>query len=228
MAHCKIANAITTFSLPLLNLKAFTLSSLWLLLFSSNPAQADEPRVSFSQGYQLNHSDRHTHRSARWLTPRYNSYDYHGGLYPYQGSRLYPYATSGSSLSISWSNSPYYQNRAAYRHPRLSHWNGFEDSFQDSFQDNYAITPWRNNWHSPSYRQAERDEQTLAVQSAPISQVSTQMSHSKGLTSLPANARVVQQENGTAYEWQGMLYRFDWGSQTYQIIKEASTKKQAE
>lgn len=36
------------------------------------------------------------------------------------------------------------------------------------------------------------------------------------LSSLPSNARVVQRDGRTLYEWQGTLYAFDWNSQTYQ------------
>lgn len=36
------------------------------------------------------------------------------------------------------------------------------------------------------------------------------------VSSLPSNARVVQQDGRTLYEWQGTLYAFDWNSQTYQ------------
>ncbi|WP_220732165.1 hypothetical protein [Shewanella morhuae] len=36
------------------------------------------------------------------------------------------------------------------------------------------------------------------------------------VSSLPSNARVVQQDGRTLYEWQGALYAYDWNSQTYQ------------
>ena len=36
------------------------------------------------------------------------------------------------------------------------------------------------------------------------------------VSSLPSNARIVQQDGRTLYEWQGTLYAFDWNSQTYQ------------
>ncbi|MGI2136482.1 hypothetical protein [Shewanella baltica] len=36
------------------------------------------------------------------------------------------------------------------------------------------------------------------------------------VSSLPSNARIVQQDGRTLYEWQGTLYAFDWKSQTYQ------------
>ncbi|MGL6122427.1 MAG: hypothetical protein ACRC1W_05270 [Shewanella sp.] len=36
------------------------------------------------------------------------------------------------------------------------------------------------------------------------------------VSSLPSNARVVQRDGRTLYEWQGTLYAYDWNSQTYQ------------
>lgn len=36
------------------------------------------------------------------------------------------------------------------------------------------------------------------------------------VSSLPSNARIVQQDGRTLYEWQGTLYAYDWNSQTYQ------------
>jgi len=38
----------------------------------------------------------------------------------------------------------------------------------------------------------------------------------RSVSSLPSNARIVQQGGHTLYEWQGVLYAYDWNSQTYQ------------
>ncbi|QYJ79223.1 hypothetical protein [Shewanella acanthi] len=38
----------------------------------------------------------------------------------------------------------------------------------------------------------------------------------RSVSSLPANAKLVQHEGRTLYEWQGVLYAFDWDSQSYQ------------
>ena len=256
MAHCKMANAITSLHRLKRKFTAFDLpsivrvifASLCLATFLSGAVQArDETRVSFSQGYQLNHNDRHAHPSAWWLTPRHNvhgyaraePYPFHHTRYSRWGNRLSP----NSSLSISWGNSPYYHNSGFYQQPRWRHWNGFEDDFEDDFEDNNAFSPWHNNvraystndyasyvysdsgdarrqdaWRKQEYLQANQIIQDSAIQVAPISRLSTQVSHSTGLTSLPANARVVQQDNGIVYEWQGVSYRFDWSTQTYLAI----------
>jgi hypothetical protein len=244
MAHGKMANAttslhqlkpkLTAFGLPSIVRVMFT--SLCFTVFLSAAVQArDETRVSFSQGVQLNHNARHAHPSAWWLTPRYNTHahaePYHHSRFSRWGNRFYP----NSSLSISWGSGPYYHNRGFYQQPRWQHWNGFDDG--------YAFSPWHNNpraystndystyvypnsvearrqdaWRKQEYMQANQIAQDTGIQAAPISRLSTQVNHSSGLTSLPANARVVQQDNGIVYEWQGVSYRFDWGTQTYQVI----------
>ncbi|QUN05536.1 hypothetical protein KDN34_15300 [Shewanella yunxiaonensis] len=43
----------------------------------------------------------------------------------------------------------------------------------------------------------------------------TQDSGVQTRSELPANARVIQQDGGTLYQWQGQLYRFDWSIQQY-------------
>ena len=81
---------------------------------------------------------------------------------------------------------------------------------------------WGNNyWHSPysgigvsvPYQQPE----PVAV--APVERVTTSVQYSTGRKSLPANARVKQQDGRTVYEWQGTSYYFDWQSQTYLEVK---------
>jgi hypothetical protein len=242
MAHCKMANAKTAINhlkprLSALYLPSFVqvmLASLSLAVFLSGPVQAsDETRVSFSHGYQLNNTDRHTHPSPWWLTPRHNARAYaHPFHHSRWGNRLYP----NSSLSITWGTGPFYQNSGFYRQPRWRHWDGFED--------NNAFSQWHYNpsayatdayphyaYSNNAYRnnaninndQVARDEgaylQGNGLQAnTVISRQSTQVSHSTGLTSLPANARVVQQDDGITYEWQGVSYRFDWNSQTYLAI----------
>jgi hypothetical protein len=265
MAHCKMANAIASFHRLKRKFTAFDLSSivrvilasLCLATFLSGAVQArDETRVSFSQGYQLNHNDRHAHPSAWWLTPRHNvhgyaraePYPFHHTRYSRWGNRLSP----NSSLSISWGSSPHYHNSGFYQQPRWRHWNGFEDNnvfspwhnisraystndyasyvyTNNAYRDsNYARGAYTNSdsdqaarsdtWAEHGYQSTSAVEQNTAGQVPAISRLSTQVSHSSGLTRLPANARVVQQDKGIIYEWQGVSYRFDWSTQTYLAI----------
>ncbi|MCG9728402.1 hypothetical protein L1D44_00825 [Shewanella sp. Isolate13] len=53
---------------------------------------------------------------------------------------------------------------------------------------------------------------------APPERVTTSVSYSTGLTRLPDNARVIQREGRTVYEWQGIEYVYDWDSKTYQQV----------
>lgn len=46
--------------------------------------------------------------------------------------------------------------------------------------------------------------------------VAPQIRQARSVSSLPTNARIVQQDGRTLYDWQGTLYAFDWNSQTYQ------------
>ncbi|MCE9680489.1 hypothetical protein LZP69_15140 [Shewanella sp. AS1] len=63
----------------------------------------------------------------------------------------------------------------------------------------------------------------LAQPSTPVS-VTRQIKTSQTIQSLPANARVIQREGGTVYEWQGTVYVYDWQSQSYKVVKPASPK----
>ncbi|GIU27779.1 hypothetical protein L2719_12730 [Shewanella schlegeliana] len=53
---------------------------------------------------------------------------------------------------------------------------------------------------------------------APPERATTSVSYSTGLTRLPDNARVIQREGRTVYEWQGVEYVYDWDAKTYRKI----------
>lgn len=72
------------------------------------------------------------------------------------------------------------------------------------------VYPYR--YQRPSYRRAEPN-----VIAAP-KRVTTSVSYATGLTHLPENARVLQKEGRTVYEWQGLEYTFDWNSKTYNKV----------
>lgn len=61
-------------------------------------------------------------------------------------------------------------------------------------------------------------EQPVTVNAAP-QQTTTYTEVSSGLSRLPENAKVIQTDNGTVYEWQGVEYYFDWNTQTYEVAK---------
>lgn len=47
----------------------------------------------------------------------------------------------------------------------------------------------------------------------------------QGRSELPANAKVIQQDGRTLYQWQGQLYRFDWNIQQYVPVGDASASE---
>lgn len=53
----------------------------------------------------------------------------------------------------------------------------------------------------------------------PVSRVTTSVEYASGLSQLPANARVINVDGKTQYEWQGKRYRFDWVSQEYKLLE---------
>ncbi|WP_299494781.1 hypothetical protein [uncultured Shewanella sp.] len=55
---------------------------------------------------------------------------------------------------------------------------------------------------------------------SPPQQITTSVEYSNGLTRLPDNAKVIQTSKGTQYEWQGVIYRYDWLTQTYQTVND--------
>ena len=77
---------------------------------------------------------------------------------------------------------------------------------------------YSNRYYSP-YRY---DRQTYKAPKPkvvrPPERVTTSVSYSTGLNRLPDNARVIQRDGRTIYEWQGVEYIFDWQTNTYQKI----------
>lgn len=93
------------------------------------------------------------------------------------------------------------------------------------YWDRYNYRPYwsnhwnRTNWHypyrynRPIYGDERRTEKPKVI--APPQQVTTSIQYASGLKSLPENARVIQKDGRTLYEWQGVEYLFDWKTKTY-------------
>ncbi|MEC4728044.1 hypothetical protein HWQ46_21135 [Shewanella sp. D64] len=110
------------------------------------------------------------------------------------------------SWSSNWGGgigSPYW-NRYNYRPYWSNHWNRA-----------YWNYPYRYN--RPIYRD-ERQVEKPKVIAAPL-RITTSIQYASGLNSLPENARVIQKDGRTIYEWQGAEYIFDWGTETYRKLK---------
>ncbi|BAJ03892.1 hypothetical protein [Shewanella violacea] len=121
------------------------------------------------------------------------------------------------------SRSPYWGN------PSWNHsWNhGWNSGWHNTWHRPY----WRNSWRYPyrynnpydqeyyrDSRQVKRPPTPPKAISAPV-RVTTSVQYASGLKSLPENARVMQKDGRTVYEWQGVEYVFDWATQTYKELK---------
>ena len=96
--------------------------------------------------------------------------------------------------------------------------NGEQQGYDDGYDNDDATSEYGFN-NTGSYAAESFPAESMPIKHvAPMQRETTKVNYSSGLTSLPENARVIQLENGTAYEWQGVQYRFDWATQTYQKV----------
>ncbi|QFU24679.1 hypothetical protein FM038_022760 [Shewanella eurypsychrophilus] len=173
-----------------LNRISMTLFLSGLLLFSSFGSLA---------------SDRFNWSSNVWVQPTWSSSWGHNSNY-----------NSGWRVGIG-TGSPYWGNHS---------WNnGWNHGLNSGYRPY-----WRNSWRYP-YRYNRDDNyyynERRAVKRAPTppksiaapQRVTSSVQYATGLKSLPENARVVQRDGRTIYEWQGVEYVFDWSSETYRELK---------
>ena len=118
--------------------------------------------------------------------------------------------------------SPYWSNHS------LNH--GWNNSWNHGWNNNWYRPYWRNSWRYPyrynrydSYyyneRRAVKRERTPPKSIAAPQRVTTSVQYASGLKSLPENARVMQRDGRTIYEWQGVEYVFDWSTETYRELQ---------
>ncbi|WP_394389716.1 hypothetical protein [Shewanella woodyi] len=148
----------------------------------------------FSLSVQAN--DRFNWSSNVWVQPSWSSS--WGNHYPNYSSG-WRWGLGVGTGSPYWNNHSYYWNRPWYR------------------------PYWRNNWGYPyryrdNYRNTYTKPTVPKVISAP-EQITTSVQFASGLKSLPANARAIQKNGHTIYQWQGVEYQFDWQSETYREVK---------
>ncbi|WP_076412527.1 hypothetical protein [Shewanella sp. UCD-KL12] len=146
-------------------------------------------------------SDRFNWSSNVWVQPSWSSSWGHNYSNYNSGWRWGVGVSTGSPY---WNNHNYYWNRPWYR------------------------PYWRNSWRYP-YRYDRYNDYRYQRCSTPKAstppntleapkRVTTSVQYASGLKSLPANARVMQRDGRTIYEWQGVEYIFDWGSEAYQKL----------
>ncbi|QSX33208.1 hypothetical protein JYB87_16010 [Shewanella avicenniae] len=173
-----------------------------LLASASAPAMAGH-RDNF---YPRHHSYRHHHHSDwGWylglstllVLPeiiRQSQADYYPT--PYASNPYYtPYAPNVSLTPVTTSlNTPIYS--ATFEHENALAAENSADAYANESVAQQVL------------RIADSEEAAKAAQAMALPSV----------RSLPANARVIQTENGTEYEWQGQRYRFDWQTEMYQPL----------
>ncbi|WP_350431778.1 hypothetical protein ABIS04_16660 [Shewanella sp. H8] len=157
------------------------------------------PRVSHSVGSQTNNNRQHNlHRQHnnhyRNIDPWRLGWDQGWGV----NQRW------GPSIGFSWSNS----NNWRY---------GFGWGYDNYRLGRYGYYPYQNQLGTEyRSRQVELDDTVVVT---PPQRTTTSIQYASGLHHLPENAKVIQRDNGTVYEWQGVEYYFDWNTQTYKVVK---------
>jgi len=182
--------------MPLLGLSASVTLTV-MSLVSAQPLLANEysQRVSHSVGSQHNnhrqHYNHYRHRDPwRWGI---------GWDQGWGGNQYW-----GPSIGVSWSNANNLRYNSVWK-------NNDYPSRQSGFY------PYQNQLNAVYQPQAIEVLEPVAV--APRQQTTTSIQYAQGLNHLPENAKVIQRENGTVYEWQGVEYYFDWNTQTYEVAK---------
>lgn len=232
-------------------------SVLTLGLFPLTYASADQDsRRSSSIGYQLS-DGQHLAREALSYPSRYSHYPYSGLSSHYgagHNSGISLGWSIGSShyypnpwryrLGQTWSQDPwgygdrgysrwpygmtmtprYWRHR--YYSPKIRHYPDEYQTLPEPYV--YGYNPRENTGYgSEDNTQHSLNEQVPTIVNQVTSQGSTRTSHSSSLQSLPDNAKVIQLEHGTVYEWQGVRYKFDWTTQTYQkLVAEGQAKQE--
>ncbi|MFC1520008.1 hypothetical protein ACFL6Z_09855 [Pseudomonadota bacterium] len=113
----------------------------------------------------------------------------------------------GPSVGIGWSSG--WNNRWGYRG-----WgNDWRYPYRYDYYDRYYRDRYMNNRPRSNYVQ----------KSTPIAaakHTTTSIEYAKGLTKLPDNARVVQRDGHTYYQWDGQEYYFDWSTERYLTVSQ--------
>ncbi|WP_139326840.1 hypothetical protein [Shewanella sp. UCD-KL21] len=120
---------------------------------------------------------------------------------------------SGSSVrwgvGVGWNN--------GWRYPYYNRWgnrwnygwgNGWNNGWQTPYRYDYYDRHYRRNYVQP------QQEQPVS----PPKRTTTSIEYASGLTQLPENARAIQRDGRTIYQWQGQEYYFDWSSQRYMTL----------
>ncbi|WP_418358107.1 hypothetical protein ACNH6B_02320 [Shewanella basaltis] len=182
--------------LSVATVSACLLSSLVVVANAKEPLSNEQlNRHSHSVGKQ--HDGRHhTERRTRHRDPWRWSVGWNTGW----GS----HDAWGPSIGIGWNN-------------HFNTWYG-TGWWRDNYRRHDPFYPYQTVNVVPAVRQRVIEVPVVAPRVVSVPQRTTTATLvSQGLTSLPENAKVIQRESGTVYEWQGVEYYFDWNTQTYEL-----------
>ncbi len=113
----------------------------------------------------------------------------------------------GPSVGIGWSSG--WNNRW---HNRWGY-NGWRSPYRYDYYDRYYRDRYMNNRPRSNYVQK-------ATQIEAPKRTTTSIEYAKGLTQLPENARVIQRDGQTFYQWDGKEYYFDWSTERYLAVSQ--------
>jgi len=119
-------------------------------------------------------------------------------------------ANAGVSVGLGWDSCRAREFNEPWR------WDRARDPFFERFHrpswgyygDRYRY-PYR--YLRPCFRHPKPQLKVVT----PPERITTSVSYTSDLTHLPENAKVIQKEGKTLYQWQGAEYQFDWKTQTY-------------
>ncbi|MCL1077422.1 hypothetical protein D5R81_05700 [Parashewanella spongiae] len=149
------------------------------------------------------HRNKHSHRPHDGFRNRYNHWAPHDW---WQGKFW---------KNNFWHNHYRHHYRQRHHHSRLN-------DFTNTLLTVPLVLGAEQLWQEQRDDNAQYQDQQMEPQ---VTQVTTSMSYAKGVRRLPNNARVVQVDGKTRYQWQGKTYRFDWQQQVYLPINETAQAK---
>ncbi|WP_299006292.1 hypothetical protein [uncultured Shewanella sp.] len=186
-----------------------------MLLFPSMSgfAKSDTQAQQKSRSQKPNHLDFHAHKANRiHSSPVYknNQYVYNRAYFYHRNHHRYyhpPYRgdvdwSIGSGWNYDWNYGRYASSWGAW----------WGDSWNRAAYYSFSVF-YPFGWSRPLARTSQPKV------TAPPQQITTSVQYSQGLTRLPDNAKVIQTNKGTQYEWQGVYYQYDWRTQTYRQVK---------
>ena len=186
-----------------MKLKTITVLSLFWGIGGVCPAVAQQPlsldhlnQASVNTHVASHHQGNHNRDYVNHDRHRHQFNNRHGYRDPWRwGSGWNNHW--GPSVGIGWSSGYRWGNDWRWR----DHWynNGYSPYRYD--RDNYAI------------RRDFEVEPTVVV--APPQRTTTSMQYDHGIRTLPENAKVIQKDGKMVYEWQGVIYQYDWSTETY-------------